>query len=92
MAELRVEKVVASPPDPLEPDTIYYVRAGQGFDLYVTDATGVVAHSLNGRQQTAYDGGAAVTVLALDDAKLDGGSAATLYGPNDTYIDGGGAA
>lgn len=92
MAELRVEKVVASLPDPLEPDTIYYVRVGQGFDLYVTDATGAVAHSPNGHQQTAYDGGAAVTVLSPDDAKLDGGSAATVYGPDSTYIDGGGAA
>ncbi|WP_394424747.1 hypothetical protein [Vreelandella stevensii] len=47
MAKFRAEKVVASLPDVLAPDTVYYVRTGEGFDLYVSDATGAAAHPLN---------------------------------------------
>ena len=47
MAEFRAEKVVASLPDELTPDTVYYVRTGEGFDVYVSDATGSVAHPQN---------------------------------------------
>lgn len=43
----RAEKVVAALPDPLEPDTVYCVRTGTGFDLYVSDSTGATAHPLN---------------------------------------------
>lgn len=44
---IRVDKVIAALPPTLTPDTIYVVRAGAGFDLRVTDATGAVAHALN---------------------------------------------
>lgn len=47
MAEFRAEKVVSTLPDPLTPDTVYYVRTGEGFDVYVSDTTGATAHSLN---------------------------------------------
>lgn len=47
MAVFRAEKVISTLPDPLEPDTVYYVRTGEGFDVYVSDATGNVAHRLN---------------------------------------------
>lgn len=47
MAKFRAEKVVAALPDPLEANTVYYVRTGDGFDIYVSDATGSVAHALN---------------------------------------------
>ena len=40
-------KVVGGLPGTLEPDAIYLVRVGLGFDLYVTDATGVNAHKVN---------------------------------------------
>lgn len=43
----RAEKVVASLPSTLAPDTLYVVRTGVGFDLYVSDATGSIAHPLN---------------------------------------------
>ena len=48
MPLIRFEKVVASLPSKLEPNTIYFVRVGTGFDLYVSDATGKISHKLNG--------------------------------------------
>lgn len=45
---IRIDKVVAALPGTLEPDTVYAVRVGAGFDLYITDALGQTAHSLNG--------------------------------------------
>lgn len=50
MALLKAEKVVASLPATLTPSTIYCVRTGEGFDLYVSDATGQIAHKLNSAQ------------------------------------------
>lgn len=48
MAELKLFKVVASLPASLEPDALYLVRAGAGFDLYATNHAGtVVSYPLN---------------------------------------------
>lgn len=47
MASLFVEKVVSVLPSTLTPNAIYYVRTGAGFDIYVSDVTGAVAHKLN---------------------------------------------
>lgn len=48
MAELRIEKVVGSLPGSLVADTIYFVRTGAGFDIYVTNTTGtIVSYALN---------------------------------------------
>lgn len=45
----KLAKVVATLPGTLEADTVYFVRVGSGFDLYVTNHTGtVVAYALNG--------------------------------------------
>ena len=38
---------MSSLPSELEPNTIYFVRVGTGFDLYVTDMTGKIANALN---------------------------------------------
>lgn len=43
MSEVLHHKVVAALPSPLEPDSIYYVRVGAGFDIYVTNSLGVIA-------------------------------------------------
>ena len=48
MSVFQAHKVVSALPDPLEPDALYYVRTGAGFDMYLTDTTGVVAYTLNG--------------------------------------------
>lgn len=48
MSKVLQHKVVAALPSPLEPDSIYYVRKADGFDIYVTNGVGVVtAYSLN---------------------------------------------
>jgi hypothetical protein len=47
MATLRFQKVVGSLPGTLDPDTLYLVRTGAGFDLYVSDATGSIAYPVN---------------------------------------------
>lgn len=47
MAVLKVEKVVSALPGTLVADTIYFVRVGTGFDLYVTDSTGAIAYQVN---------------------------------------------
>lgn len=52
---LKIHKVVAVLPEVLEPNSIYFVRAGIGYDQYVTDQTGAIAHTMNvaagGQQQ-----------------------------------------
>ena len=47
MSVIRFHKVVASLPTTLDPDTLYMVRAGEGFDLYMSDSTGSIAHPIN---------------------------------------------
>ena len=48
MAKVLHHKVVVALPLPLEPDSIYYVRKGYGFDIHVTNGAGVVtAYSTN---------------------------------------------
>ena len=49
MPLIRFEKLIHSLPsrEELKPNTVYYVRAGSGFDTYVSDATGSIAHKLN---------------------------------------------
>lgn len=48
MSVILQHKVVATLPGTLEADSLYYVRAGAGFDVYVTNSTGLVmAYTLN---------------------------------------------
>lgn len=47
MSVLGAAKVVGSLPGTLVPDTIYAVRTGVGFSLFVSDSTGSVAHPVN---------------------------------------------
>lgn len=48
MAVIKHHKYVAALPSALESDSIYYVRAGAGFDIYVTNSSGtIVAYPLN---------------------------------------------
>ena len=48
MAEFKINKVVGSLPATLTADMVYAVRSGVGFDLYIADSTGAVAHKVNG--------------------------------------------
>src|SRR5690554_5371729 len=74
MAIVLQHKVVAALPSPLEPDSIYYVRVGQGFDIHVTNGLGeVVAYGLNAQIEvealpdwsTAETASAALTALGM---------------------------
>lgn len=48
MGEIKHHKVVSALPSPLEADSIYYIRRGDGYDICVTNSTGlIVAYSLN---------------------------------------------
>lgn len=48
MAQVKFHKFVAALPVTLEADSIYYVRVGAGFDIYVTNSGGtIVAYALN---------------------------------------------
>lgn len=47
MGVFRLAKVIASLPGSLIRDTFYAVRTGAGFNLFLSDATGTVAHPLN---------------------------------------------
>lgn len=47
MAVIRFEKVIGALPGSLTANTVYLVRTGVGFDFYMTDATGAVAHKAN---------------------------------------------
>ena len=57
MSAFRAHKLVAALPDPLEPNALYLLRAGAGFDLYASDQTGSVAHKLNADEGTGGTGG-----------------------------------
>lgn len=47
MAVQLTRKDVAVLPGTLSADTIYYVRRGTGFDLYISDNTGLLVFKLN---------------------------------------------
>lgn len=70
MAELKVHKVVSALPQTLEADSIYLVRAGDGFDLYITNHNGTVlpyklnaqpTASISGQVGTAFTGNPGLT-------------------------------
>jgi hypothetical protein len=48
MANLLTNKVISTLPQTLTADTVYYVRVGNGFDIYITNSVGnVVGFPLN---------------------------------------------
>ena len=47
MKDFKASKVVFKLPEKLEPNTSYWVRSGEGFDLYLSDVTGSVAYKPN---------------------------------------------
>lgn len=75
MATVSLSKVVSTLPSTLTQDCLYLVRTGVGFDLFCTDHTGSVAHTLNSFDRNL-DGGAATTVYTIEQF-IDGGNAGT---------------
>ncbi|MDU4250843.1 hypothetical protein [Pseudomonas sp.] len=54
MSRVLHHKVVAALPSTLEPDSIYLVRVGSGYDQFVTNHSGqIVAYPMNTRTPTA---------------------------------------
>lgn len=47
MTEFIAQKVINALPAPLEPNAVYFVRSGTGFEMRVSDNTGGIAHTLN---------------------------------------------
>lgn len=47
MSDLKFYKEIGSVPDDFGSDSIYAIRTGPGFDLYMTDTTGSVAYKIN---------------------------------------------
>lgn len=47
MSVIKFRKEVSVLPEVLTANTLYMVRIGTGFDLYVTDSTGNTAHKIN---------------------------------------------
>lgn len=45
--QVYLRKEIAALPAQLDPNTIYAVRRGIGFDLYISDSLGNVAHKVN---------------------------------------------
>ena len=85
MTMLRFSKVVSSLPGTLTPNTLYMVRVGAGFDLFVSDATGSIAYPVNLQDNAGAIawprrsatprivgdiGGTALTTLALTASRL----------------------
>ena len=91
MSDFKASKVVFSLPEKLEPNTSYWVRSGEGFDLYLSDVTGSVAYKPNVTSSQLADtlpigkGGTGATNAAKARSNLGLGTAATRsvgYGAN----------
>ena len=53
---IKHHKVVVALPDPLEANSVYYVRVGSGFDLYTTNDIGhITAYKLNNSSSCVVD-------------------------------------
>ena len=51
MTIFKAQKVVSVLPATLNANTIYTVRVGEGFDLYISDNTGSIAHQINNKYE-----------------------------------------
>lgn len=65
MSVAKFRKEVSQLPATLEPDTIYAIRTGAGFDLYISDSTGAIAYKTNEKQEVFIDNLPAITYPAI---------------------------
>ena len=47
MSDFKIYKEISTVPSNISSDSMYAVRTGLGFDLYLTDTTGSVAYKIN---------------------------------------------
>ena len=82
MKDFKASKVVFKLPEKLESNTSYWVRSGEGFDLYLSDVTGSVAYKPNVTSSQLADtlpigkGGTGATDAATARSNLELGTAA----------------
>ena len=56
MSDLKIYKEIGSVPNTFGSDSIYAIRTGPGFDLYMTDTTGSVAYKINNTNVSSEEG------------------------------------
>ena len=56
MSDLKLYKEIGSVPSNFGSDSIYAIRTGPGFDLYMTDTTGSVAYKINNTDVSSVEG------------------------------------
>lgn len=69
MAAFSIYKFVGSLPPALKPNSVYAVRTGAGFDLYIADSTGSVAHKINSEAGGAVPTQAAANFIVLQNTQ-----------------------
>ena len=47
MSDFKIYKEISTVPSNISSDSMYAVRTGPGFDLYLSDTTGTVAYKIN---------------------------------------------
>lgn len=47
MSDFKIYKEISTVPSEISSDSMYAVRTGPGFDLYLSDTTGTVAYKIN---------------------------------------------
>ena len=78
MATFASLKVVSTLPAELLPNALYFVRVGEGFDLYCSDVTGQIAHQVNA--VTSVAGKTGEVLLSASDISGLGNSATRNVG------------
>lgn len=56
MSDLKIYKEIGGVPSNFGADSIYAIRTGPGFDLYMTDTTGSVAYKINNTNVSSVEG------------------------------------
>jgi hypothetical protein len=80
MSRVKHFKVVSALPATLEPDSIYYVRVGTGFDLYTTTSSApVIARPLNTSSSSGDAGSRFRIGIQRNDDNISSGNFYDLY-------------
>ena len=56
MSDFRIYKEISTVPSNISSDSMYAVRTGPGFDLYLSDTTGSVAYKINNTNVSSVEG------------------------------------
>lgn len=56
MSDLKIYKEIGGVPSNFGADSIYAIRTGPGFDLYMTDTTGSVSYKINNTNVSSVEG------------------------------------